>query len=50
MVSFDGREDGVYVTLFEDELLWLNMTGQEVERGGVKLPPASIVSEPLEPR
>lgn len=44
MIEADGREDGVYVTLLEDELLWLNMTGREVDVG-VKVPPLSIVSQ-----
>lgn len=48
MIAADGREDGVYVTLCENELLWLNATGREMEREGVTLPPASIVSQPLE--
>jgi hypothetical protein len=47
MVQSDGKEDGAYVTLCEDELLWLNVTGGEVQTT-VTLPPNAIVSEPLE--
>ncbi len=48
MISADGKEDGVFVTLCApDELLWLNTTPEEVIRRGRTLPPHSIVSDRL---
>jgi hypothetical protein len=47
MIVSDGKEDGAYVTLFEGELLWLNVTGRELQTT-VTLPANSIVSEPLD--
>jgi hypothetical protein len=47
MIQADGREDGAYVTLFEKELLWLNVTDRPLNVSLGVLPPTSIVSEPL---
>jgi hypothetical protein len=53
MLSLDGQEDGVFVTAFEDELLWLNFTSQLVRKalpegkGPLELPPLTIVSQKI---
>ena len=38
MIRSDGKEDGAYVTLCDDELLWLNINGRELNTT-VALPP-----------
>ncbi len=46
MVSADGKEDGIFITLCApDELLWLNSTSTEVVRDAKPIPAHSIVSE-----
>lgn len=48
MVSSDGIEDNVFVTLCEPgELLWLNHTLQPVSRAGRRLPSWTIATTPL---
>jgi hypothetical protein len=49
MVSADGKEDGLFVTLVRDEgLLWFNSKPvEQTLSDGTKLPAISIVSQPL---
>jgi hypothetical protein len=49
MVAADGKEDGLFVTLVEnDTLLWLNSTDKDQTTStGTKLPRLSIISAPL---
>jgi hypothetical protein len=48
MVTADGKEDGLFVTLCEPgELLWLNSTKQAVQKGSTTVPPFGIASQRL---
>ena len=48
MLAADGREDGVYVTLTDEGLLWFNSMDGPVDVG-VALPAGSMVTQALEP-
>ena len=53
MLHLDGQEDGLFVTAFDHELLWLNFTAKPLRKtlpGGnstLELPPLRIVSQPI---
>ena len=53
MLSLDGQEDGLFVTAFEHELLWLNFTPKPLRKAlpdgktTLELPPLTIVSQPI---
>jgi hypothetical protein len=51
MLNLDGQEDGLFVTAFDHELLWLNFTTKPVRKAlpdgqrTLELPPMTIVSQ-----
>jgi hypothetical protein len=53
MLKLDGQEDGLFVTAFDRELLWLNFTAKPVRKAlpdgnrPLELPPMTIVAQPL---
>ena len=47
MIRGAGREDGVFATLCESEILWFNTNSREVDIDGLKLPGNSIVSQSI---